>query len=133
MVTIIDIAVLEWCKLFADPKDKHFWKSVIADKAFELELYSESGGESYLADYIKSVRKYRDKFLAHLDDDLTYTPPEMELAWITIKRYHKHIVDHEITVHDLRGLPNNLGAFYESQLEDAEAEYTKIARQLSGE
>jgi len=25
----LDMAVLEWCKLFADPRGKHYWKKVI--------------------------------------------------------------------------------------------------------
>jgi hypothetical protein len=35
----LDIAVLEWCKLMGDDKDKHFWRNVVADPAaFEASL-----------------------------------------------------------------------------------------------
>jgi hypothetical protein len=66
----LDIAVLEWCKLFADHNGKHTWEKALTDptnfKADLLRILAISGDE--LAAYIEKMRKYRDKFLAHLDD-----------------------------------------------------------------
>jgi hypothetical protein len=51
----LDIAVLEWCKLLGDEKDKHFWRNVVTDPAaFEASLLiSLEMTESDFADFAK--------------------------------------------------------------------------------
>jgi hypothetical protein len=63
----IDIAVLEWCKLFGDRKGKHFWANVVTDpSSFESALLIHLGVTiQELVVYVDEVRTYRDKFLAH--------------------------------------------------------------------
>ncbi|WP_136524546.1 hypothetical protein [Geomonas ferrireducens] len=40
----LDIAVLEWCKLFADTRGKHFWRKAISgDVSFQNSLLAELG------------------------------------------------------------------------------------------
>src|ERR1035437_6199957 len=67
----LDIAVLEWCKLFADTRGKHFWrKAISADVSFQEGLLAELGlTETEFEDYVNQVRAYRDKFIAHLDSE----------------------------------------------------------------
>lgn len=67
----LDIAVLEWCKLFADRKGKHHWKKLIADDgAFLSGLYATLGmSAEEFSKYVLSVLRYRNKFIAHLDDE----------------------------------------------------------------
>lgn len=78
----LDRAILEWCKLFADGKGKHHWKRVIKDPAeFESTLYKHlrlSKREFQL--YIKKVLRYRDKFIAHLDEDRVMYIPRIKIA-----------------------------------------------------
>jgi hypothetical protein len=64
----LDIAVLEWCKLFADRRDPHHWLNIIKDiDTFRYGLFGLVGGEEYFDAYINKVKIYRDKFVAHLD------------------------------------------------------------------
>lgn len=65
----LDIAILEWCKLFADVRGKHHWSKVVDDRvAFEQGLYEAMTLTSGLFDdYILEIRTYRDKWVAHLD------------------------------------------------------------------
>ena len=73
----LDVAVLEWCKLFADPKAKHHWKKVVSNpEAFWESLLQKLGQEEvYFGSYCKQMRVYRDKFLAHLDAERTMQIP----------------------------------------------------------
>lgn len=78
----IDIGYLEWCKLFADLKGNHHWHKVIRDhQHFESELlnFLKITPEEF-STYIKAVRTYRDKFIAHLDDERVMHPPKTKIA-----------------------------------------------------
>jgi hypothetical protein len=79
---LIDVAVLDWCKLFAKPYGKHHWSRVILDVgAFTAGLYARLAvDEARFLEYEESVKHYGDKFVAHLDEELTMTPPFMKLA-----------------------------------------------------
>lgn len=74
-----DICVLEWCKLYGDKKGKHHWSKVVTRQdEFERQLLERlrmTSGE--FEAYIKVMRRYRDKFVAHLDDS-----PIMYLPWL---------------------------------------------------
>ena len=66
----LDMAVMEWCKLFGDQKGRHSWVKVVTDPSrFEAELLSHLGiSPRELEGYVNEMRIYRNKFLAHLDD-----------------------------------------------------------------
>ncbi len=78
----LDIAVLEWCKLFADVRGQHFYTKVLLNSAeFKVSLITALGLlETEFDDYVKSMRTYRDKFVAHLDDSLTMEIPNLDVA-----------------------------------------------------
>ena len=78
----LDRAILEWCKLFADRKGRHHWKRVIKDPVqFESALYKHLrlSKREYLL-YLKKVLRYRDKFIAHLDEDRVMYIPRIKTA-----------------------------------------------------
>src|SRR5687768_4600101 len=60
----LDIAVLEWCKLFADQRGKHSWRRVVAPEmhaAFERGLLAAMGTDPRkFTEYLGCVRAYRD-------------------------------------------------------------------------
>lgn len=78
----IDIGYLEWYKLFADKKGSHHWNKVIpSSHLFEPGLLkSLKISEGDWQQYIQAVRKYRDKFIAHLDDERVMHPPKTKIA-----------------------------------------------------
>jgi hypothetical protein len=78
----LDVAILDWCKLFADKDGKHHWKKVVQDRAgFEVGLYSHLKiSKKEFKVYVRDVLKYRNKFLAHLDDERVMYPPKLRLA-----------------------------------------------------
>ncbi len=95
----LDVAVLEWCKLFADKDDRHGWRKIVTDKKrFESDLLAHLKVTSKeFADFVGSTRFYRDKFLAHLDSEKTMNIPHLGLAEKSADFYHAYIVAHEGT------------------------------------
>lgn len=89
----LDIAVLEWCKIFADRRGKHHWKKVVDDKQkFEQGLYKylKISKKEY-RNYLKSILKYRNKFLAHLDDERVMYIPNLKLARNAVLYLYEHL------------------------------------------
>jgi len=111
----IDIAVLDWCKLFGDQKStpsqrvgKHHWRKVVSDpNDFEARLLAQLGmDEKGLASLITTIRTYRDKFISHLDDELVMDLPILAPAHAAVTFYHRHIVEREAKPGELVGLAN---------------------------
>lgn len=123
----IDIAVLEWCKLFGDPKDPHFWRKIAtAPSGFEQGLLSALGPGMNLEGfqyYVKTVRTYRDKFVAHLDHDLLANVPSLDDSWLAVQFYHGYILERESKEFSFAGLPQDIGAYYSAKLQEARQEY----------
>ena len=121
----IDMAVMEWCKLFGDRKSKHSWAKVLTDPSrFEAELLSHLGiSPSELEGYVDEIRKYRDKWVAHLDDLHRTDIPSLERARAAVNFYHHYIVLHEARAPDLVGLPTDLADYYDHCLAEATSIY----------
>lgn len=94
-----DIAILEWCKLFADRSDKHHWSCIVSNPAaFKPWLLSQLGVEDAVyAAYVTSVRRYRDKFVAHLDSDKLMEIPMLDIAVRSVFFYHQHLIAQEVS------------------------------------
>jgi hypothetical protein len=111
----LDIAVLDWCKLFGDQKKthtsrigKHHWRRVVTDpEAFESRLLAklDIDAEAFAA-LISKMRDYRDQFVAHLDDGLVMNIPELATASAAVTFYHRHVVEVEAQPGDLERLPD---------------------------
>ena len=78
----IDMAVIEWCKLFADEKGKHHWRKTVSDPSiFMVGLLGKLNiSQSEFDAYIDKCKLYRDKFLAHLDEEARMHIPYLKLA-----------------------------------------------------
>ena len=94
---MLDIAVLEWCKLFADPKARHHWHRIIQTDAEQKQFLAQllpavgvnaKGWEQYL----KKVRDYRDKFIAHLDEENQMNIPSTEPALKSVFFLYAHLL-----------------------------------------
>ena len=76
---LIDISVLEWCKLFGDKGSKHsFYKLTPEPDDFLFSMCNAIGisGDDFVQCQTE-LRRYRDKFVAHLDSDHTMYIPKM--------------------------------------------------------
>ena len=128
----LDIAVLEWCKLLGDEKDKHFWRNVVTDPpAFEASLLAHlEMTASDFVDLAKKMRRYRDKFVAHLDSDAKMDIPLLTAALAADRFYHGHIVRAEADAGDLFGLADTSDKFakgYEQWIKEAQRAYAQAS------
>lgn len=116
----IDMAVLEWCKLFGDQKGKHYWSKVVGCQNFESDMLDHLNiSADQFQSYITEMRRYRDQFLAHLDDEKIMQIPSMETANMTVRFLHQHLVTVEASPDDLAGLPDDLTVYYEGCVKNA--------------
>lgn len=96
----LDICILEWCKLFAEPRGRHCWRRAVSD-ASEFEtglLNSMACTEEEFANFVEQVRTYRDRFVAHLDDDEKMRFPKLDLVLQSTIYLYRHVVAHEFDV-----------------------------------
>jgi hypothetical protein len=83
-----DISVLDWCKLFADREGKHHWRRVVKNPdRFEADLYTDE-----FTSMIAKIKHYRDKFVAHLDQERTMLLPALDVARGAIVFLHERLV-----------------------------------------
>jgi hypothetical protein len=120
----LDIAVLEWCKLYADKKAYHSYRKVVTDpRNFLPQMYSDYGATERLwAVYKKEMKTYRDKFIAHLDNRNIMHIPEMNFAQYSINYIYDTIIceqDEDV----LRGLPRNLNEYSDNCNSEAKEFY----------
>ena len=109
----LDIALLEWCKLFADPRGKHHWKRSVSDPVkFEADLLAHLElDEDDFAKLITKTRHYRDKFVAHLDEENLMLIPFIGKPRKAVAFLHRHLVEKEAQPGDLQGLPSTAEQF----------------------
>jgi hypothetical protein len=124
----LDMCVLEWCKLMADKKGKHFWGRVVADPAqFAAGLHRHVGMNSSAFDNeIRVMRDYRDRFIAHLDDELVMDIPVLDAAQAAVWFYHAQISTREARIGELSGLPDTpekLNDGYEKCIKEAKSAF----------
>jgi hypothetical protein len=74
---------------------------------------------------IDIIRKYRDKWVAHLDSDRAGVYPTLDVAKKAVWFYYAHIVCHEAEPTDLAGLPEELDAGYKQCEDEAKAVYQR--------
>jgi hypothetical protein len=96
----IDIATLEWCKLFGSYRqEKLHWQKVVKNKSnfkpILLKHFDDS--ESTWNSYHSAILKYRNKRVAHLDEtdtEVIYVP-FFEKALNLIFDYYDYLIDIE--------------------------------------
>jgi hypothetical protein len=83
--------------LFAEPKGKHHWRKIIDDEAaFNARLLAATRmTQGEFDDYVKSVRTYRNKFVAHLDEEEVMHIPALRPAQRAVHVLYTHIIHNE--------------------------------------
>lgn len=123
----LDIAVLEWCKLFADERAKHGWRKVLVDPGpFLPQLMADCNvSDAAWAAYIQKMRKYRDEFVAHLDDSTRMDIPEMGVAEKAAIYLYDSIRAENGGTDTLAGLPTSPRTYYQECYSEAEDLYAR--------
>ncbi len=124
----IDMCVLDWYKLFADKKGKHFWKKVIKDQGDFVEKMLEELGinEIQFEEYAEQVKTYRDKYVAHADDKSTMHIPFLDLIKDSALFLCRYLYDHEQVGGCFYDAPPDFALFYSERLNHAESVYSRL-------
>jgi hypothetical protein len=111
----LDICILEWCKLFAEPNGKHYWKKVVSEgnrKKFEIGLLGHLGvSAKEFGTFAAGVRLYRDKFIAHLDEERVMHIPQLANAIKAVWYLFDFMTTNECEAGDLPDLADELEKF----------------------
>ena len=129
---MLDIAVLEWCKLFADRNARHHWRRIVrADTdqhRFLADLLHDTGLTLHQwKRYLDEMRVYRNKFVAHLDDQNVMNVPSLEVALKCVLFLYSHLrttfpASSFVTPHTAT-LPQDLAAYHLDCRNEARAAY----------
>jgi hypothetical protein len=121
----LDIAVLEWCKLFADQSAKHHWRKVVTDQdKFLSELLVKlSITEDIFNSHVKEMRTYRDKFIAHLDEQNVMQIPQLDIAINSCQFLYQWILRKESQNDTFYDAPADAEAFYNDHLSQGKEAY----------
>jgi len=127
----IDIALLEWSKLFADKKGKHHWSklpNVPASFLADMCTYLDVSSQEFDA-YVDEVRAYRDKFIAHLDEERIMHIPKLRPARKSAEYLYRYLLNTPQTKAHLPDMHLSARRFYALMYRHASAEYQRRARQ----
>jgi hypothetical protein len=125
-VNFVDICVLEWCKMFVDRRGEHHWSRVVDERdRFQAELYTALGvAPAEFANLITKVKHYRDKFVAHLDQERTMHLPDLEVPKKCIAFLHERLVRQtDVSEHRLGATAEQLEQGYAQAFAEATRVY----------
>jgi len=110
----IDVAILEWCKLFTDRAGMHHWrKSVTRPKEFTAELYAALRSDvASFQTYALSVKVYRGTFVAHLDEENDINIPRMSIAKLSTQSLYEWLQHHEDDCNAFHDAPLRADRYY---------------------
>lgn len=111
----LDICVLEWCKLFGEPKGQYSWRKIVTDpQTFFGSLLKELKiTEMDFNTYVKGIRIYRDKFVAHLDSERVMNIPKLALAQQSVCYLYDYLLANEDQGNFFPDAPSKAATFYE--------------------
>jgi len=124
----LDVATLEWCKLFSDKRGKHHYTKVVEDPGTFMQdtLKTLNLRESIFEAYLQSMQMYRDKFIAHLDDLKTMDIPDLTIAKQTTELLYKKLTLQESKFETFRDAPHSITMFYDYHLEQGKTAYKSL-------
>jgi len=116
---------LEFCKLFAEEKGKHHWRKVVTDEGkFLAGLYAAIGiTEAEFAEYIRVMKFYRNKYVAHLDEELGGNYPHLRAGRKAAQYLYDYLLKFEDEGDFFPDAAGTAAEFYADREEEGEAVY----------
>ena len=124
----LDIAILEWCKLFADRRGRHYYARVIDDPPqFMTDMLAKLAmTEGEFTAYVEELKNYRDKFIAHLDELEGYVVPKIKVARESSRFLYDRLQDQEQQANTFAGAPESGSEFYDHFFDEGLHSYKKL-------
>jgi hypothetical protein len=110
----LDIAVLEWCKLFTDRSGMHHWRKSVTDQDEfrDMLLADVKSTPAEYETYALSFKEYRDKFVAHLDEENTIHVPRMAIARLSTQTLFRWLLTQENDCNAFHDAPHRPEDYY---------------------
>ncbi len=123
----LDVAVLEWCKLFAEYHGKHHWRNVVLNPAAFISGLCAALNVSVdqFQNYEVSVRRHRNKFVAHLDEEHVMDIPRMRIVRKSTSYLFNHLRNDDLGKQCLADAPTSAVEHYSVMYRQARQEYTR--------
>jgi len=117
----LDMAVLEWCKLFADSNGKHHWSCTFTKKdEWRSGLFKHMGvTRGRFQTELKLISDYRNKYVAHLDDPIQMNYPHTNFMCESASFLHDSLKNDMKTKHFFVGYYYTAESLYARRSEDA--------------
>ena len=111
----LDIAVIEWCKLFGSDAEATHWKRLVPGShhaAFRSELLTSVGRSlSDWTHYWHAMKNYRDNIAAHHNSSTRINNyPRLDIALRSSYFYYDYLIG-ELRAAGLREYPDNLKSY----------------------
>lgn len=125
--SFLDTAVLEWCKLFAERDGRHHWRKIVSNhSAFAQGLYARLGiSKREFENYAKPILRYRNKFVAHLDEERVMHIPNMRLALKSSAYLYDYLLNDPIAKKCLTDAQQSAVQYYKIMYRHACQEYRR--------
>ena len=122
----LDVCVLEWLKLFGEKKGNQSWENVITENdVFKKDLLKTLKiTEDEFSLYINQMRKYRDKFIAHLDSDKVADIPNLQIALESVIHFYNYLLANEEENDCFIDAPIEASIYYSSMQLEAQIVYS---------
>jgi hypothetical protein len=122
----LDVCVLEWLKLFGEKKGNQSWENVITENdVFKKDLLKTLNiTEDEFSLYINQMRKYRDKFIAHLDSDKVADIPNLQIALESAIHFYNYLLANEEENDCFIDAPIEASIYYSSMQLEAQIVYS---------
>ena len=124
----LDMAFLEWCKIFADRRGKHHWAKILPPGSdFHDALLKRLGLDSAeFETLLNSVRHYRDKEIAHADEyDVVDIPLLKLVVQSAIFLYERLRIEYGLEPQP--AAPDDLNAVFVFAVDDARQNFAALA------
>lgn len=121
-----DLSVLEWSKLFGEWNGHHHWRTVIEDRdSFWQGLLNDlTITKPEFESFREEVAEYRDRFVAHLDEDKIMKLPLLANIIKSSSFLYTHLKENEKQALDAPMLPGSIRGYEEMCKQVAEKIYT---------
>lgn len=91
---------------------------------FRTGLINRAGIDQFqLNTYTREMRRYRDKFVAHLDSDEVAYPPNLQIGLDSVAYYQAHILDYDQNNSIFQGLPKDIAEYHDQCSREAAGIY----------
>ena len=130
----VDVCVLEWCKLFGNRNGKCHWENVLKQpNVFKQDLLNRHHlEESELRKLWKTIKDYRDNFIAHVEDQETTPIPCMTVPYLLVNLYFARLQSEFSELQSFDCLPKCMDGYFDSSLSEAKEVFRLNKNKVDG-